>query len=615
MALFGAAACGSDCKSNECPAIDIDDAGIVDDDAGIQPPPPPDKSLAMKYLERIAALVKKNVVRIASCSEDESLIKGQVEPYLALIEPALPVIEEELVSGRLDIKWDKITPCLDEILGAAEAMDALADSGDICTMVDADVLFPMLTREKIPACSALVEDAYKFYTAHQEEFENAHGFVDSLYIFLPYIADPKLEIGQECALNYECKNGFCAGNTPLTCGGVCVALKDEGEHCSSSTVCADGLLCYRGTCTAPGTEEGDYCDGSSLPCAKGFFCFDYECRPKLATGESYCIDGSHCSSSYCESGFAEEDEESGTYKCAAKKANGQPCNSDSQCVSDFCDEDYPVNEDYYGVCADMILGFPGDACIVGTACMTECDLSLETPICATSRGLSDIGGDCRYDGDCVNFAECVGYSEQWNDELEDYDITLGKCYAQLNKGDKCDLSLGTDLCKSGLSCEADDPTADPEPGSTPLAHCVAQYLEKGEMCAVPDGREESCNPATSFCDAASEAELQKVIPVMAAEVLGAYCESLDDSEYEACLADQDLLAEITEEFQAAADEGEIRFCHELKKNGEDCVEMNECSSGYCDFLFGSYLCLDFPDVSQLNVCQIPGAVNLLMNMR
>ena len=621
LALLGAAACGgSDCKSKECPAEEVD-AGPVhpgpeENDASL-PPDGPQPSEGREYLDRVGALVKKNIVRIGGCGRDESMWAGQITPYLELIEPAITVIDEELASGRIDIKWEKITPCLGELLTAAEVLDVLADSGDVCSLITENNLLPLLTREKIPECSKLIEDFYGYYTEHQDEFENTDEFLDGLYVALPFIAEPKLALGDECALNYECKDGFCAGNTALTCGGICVAYKEKGEHCIMKSQCADGLYCYEGICTAPGAEEGAYCDDDGLPCAEGFWCNynDDSCIPKRPAGESACLSGPgrDCYSGICASGYNEWNEEKNDYLCGAKKANGEPCDYGDWCVSNYCDEAQPVHEDYDGVCADMVLGFPGDACGIGTSCLGgACDMSQETPVCPTASTLPTAGEACKYD--CAGNARCLGYSEHWDSDLEETVVdSMGTCYARLNKGDKCDKSLGEEeLCKKGLSCKYDDPDAEPTPDAAtgtliyPDAHCVADYKEKGDICRDPIAEGEyGCNPATSFCDTnPTDAELQPIIAYGIADMAADECEELDGEDYNECLAD------VTETIQDAVAEmvayGEIGFCHEKKPNYADCAEMSECQSGYCDFLGGSYLCLDFPDITQINVCQISG---------
>lgn len=600
MALLGTAGCGSDCDSKECPVSETD-GGIIDTDAGI-----PEKSDVMKYLETISSLLKKNIVRIASCSTDTDSIKGKVEPYMALLEPALPMLEEVLVNDRLTIKWEKVRPCLDEILPALMALDAAADQGDICSLMSKNLLLSMVTRDKIPQCSKMIEDIFSYVSQHQAEFDWAdlnEDTLGSIYAFLPYIAEPNAKLGDECVFDYECKDGFCAGNTALTCGGICVPFKKEGEPCVMNQQCGDGMGCFQHKCTPHGTKAGDLC-GTGLACGDGFVCSKKEtCAPVIPDGQKNCLTESDCDSDYCASGLSNDDD-----ICTAKAANGKPCNSSEDCKSDFCDHNHPGDSTHNGTCADEKLLFPGDACgAAGSNCMSECDMSLDTPVCTTSYKESDDGGECSDYDECKMFSECIGLKRDWNSETQTYVVKKkGTCKGKLSKGDKCEYD--EDLCKSSLDCRFDDPDAEITTDASgnliyPDSHCVASYVELGEMCydSLDERDSSDCNPTTSFCDVATDAEKAVWINL-----------AVEDT-CPAPISDE-CRKEVTDALSDISDDESPRFCHALKKNYESCSAMNECASGYCDILGGSYLCMDFPDISQVNICQLPGLYNLVFSM-
>ena len=131
-----------------------------------------------------------------------------------------------------------------------------------------------------------------------------------------------------------------------------------------------------------------------------------------------------------------------------------------------------------------------------------------------------------------------------------------------------------------------------------MGQCVSNYVELGGRCAdyAGDDRAKKCNPVNSFCGDANEAELT-------AEIAAAIDEECEPGDLD-----------CAEDISHSLIEDPPQYCHGLKENYADCAGMDECASGYCDILFGSYMCLDFPDVSEVGVCQASSIIPLVEMM-
>ncbi len=204
----------------------------------------------------------------------------------------------------------------------------------------------------------------------------------------PGVCKPAVAEGEVCVISDQCIPGAkcvlgrCTFfSAPVTAGGDCDPDEDW---------CAYGLFCHPGTeqCTAR-LAAGSECDGShELECAQGTICMginqdkdicvtltvveaagevcDYNdgricaayenlscaiddfqsftgtCAPAPGLGET-CFDADEMVLTVCDmfgdlycdmsAGFQVD----GT--CRAKKAGGNPCDNDDQCLSDWCDED------------------------------------------------------------------------------------------------------------------------------------------------------------------------------------------------------------------------------------------------------------------------------------
>lgn len=170
-------------------------------------------------------------------------------------------------------------------------------------------------------------------------------------------------LGGDCSISNECQQD---GTQDITCdAGVCTVVDYSsnsdyahaklGEPCSStcesdsrnSTSCGtyatnsnssvkatcwvnEGLVCGSSfTCVAV-PNLGQDCSGSSF-CSSGAYCSNSVCVAQIATGSCSYSSKACASSSYCDYD---------TNQCTPKKAKGDPCNSDEECVGGDCLDDH-----------------------------------------------------------------------------------------------------------------------------------------------------------------------------------------------------------------------------------------------------------------------------------
>lgn len=81
-------------------------------------------------------------------------------------------------------------------------------------------------------------------------------------------------LGRDCNIDQDCVgNAYCYKGTQETCPGQCVGLQGPGLPCTSSSQCADRLMCLGGSCESP-PLEGDACNTRFSPgeCPPGLVC-------------------------------------------------------------------------------------------------------------------------------------------------------------------------------------------------------------------------------------------------------------------------------------------------------------------------------------------------------
>jgi hypothetical protein len=172
-------------------------------------------------------------------------------------------------------------------------------------------------------------------------------------VFMP------IQIGQSCGSSSSCVSGaYCDQSTAM-----CTALKAQGETCTLGSECAYGLGCV-GTTGArtcgPLPSVGQSCATDGVCRDEGTFCnFTSGNCEQVGLPSAACTSSSQCSPYYpcnfttsqCTKGPALNETcgsaqcfDAGTYcdnitaTCVALKADGEMCNSDTECTSDFCDQ-------------------------------------------------------------------------------------------------------------------------------------------------------------------------------------------------------------------------------------------------------------------------------------
>lgn len=157
-----------------------------------------------------------------------------------------------------------------------------------------------------------------------------------------------IDDGDECYQDLECKNDD-AECRPKT-------SSDPGKELRTS----------KGTCEPP-PGAGEPCDEAD--CDEGLYCdSDQRCRARKAAGDACELD-QECLSDSCayDSGTA-------SYACAAKKANGEDCYYSDDCDSGNCEND---------VCANKRGN--GEDCTQASECQSgSCDY--QTYTCAAADG-------------------------------------------------------------------------------------------------------------------------------------------------------------------------------------------------------------------------------------
>lgn len=127
------------------------------------------------------------------------------------------------------------------------------------------------------------------------------------------------EEGDFCSRTFDCKEGLFCDFTE----GECAALPQEDEPCSD--FCGDTMLCEEDVCV-PRKSEGADC-GHDEDCAMGLAC-SYEtdqCEPLAGVGES-------CEDLPCVAGASCESDDDSNLVCEAGAGIGEACASSSNCA-------------------------------------------------------------------------------------------------------------------------------------------------------------------------------------------------------------------------------------------------------------------------------------------
>lgn len=211
--------------------------------------------------------------------------------------------------------------------------------------------------------------------------------------------------GARCWSDAMCASGTCEGNAGGFQRGNCKTKKNDGEECDSNNDCKNDK-CGRGT-AADGAGKICCPAGRSLGTYGGFdYCYGMP-------DNSVCWSDAMCASGICSGnagGF-----QRGT--CQGKRADGEACNSNSECHNNKCGRDSAADGagkicctsgrplDTYGG-FDYCYGMPnGSVCWSDSMCASgTCEGNaggFQRGTCKTKLG---VGAGCNSNSDCANNA-------------------------------------------------------------------------------------------------------------------------------------------------------------------------------------------------------------------
>ena len=133
------------------------------------------------------------------------------------------------------------------------------------------------------------------------------------------------KVGEPCS-------GTCSGDENSS---SCSGTASTGAPAAGSCWVEDGLFCGTDNTCQAAPKIGQPC-GNYNYCEAAGFCQGAVCAADTATGE--CTYGEGClPTSYCDTTTASP------FHCAPRKANGEACNDDSECVGGQCEQDHCRN--------------------------------------------------------------------------------------------------------------------------------------------------------------------------------------------------------------------------------------------------------------------------------
>lgn len=167
--------------------------------------------------------------------------------------------------------------------------------------------------------------------------------------------------GEPCSHSWQCSSRLCAVTLAGGCG-VCSGDRPVGAFCKIDSECAEGLGCFKDSCTAR-APEGASC--LAQPCALELSCVGFSplrtCKPRAALGEP--CDPSGYGAPDCAKGRCVE----GECQPFALVQPGKPCSitSPALCTGGFCDGSTCLGWAKEGdSCSSSLTCGPGSVCIV-----------------------------------------------------------------------------------------------------------------------------------------------------------------------------------------------------------------------------------------------------------
>ncbi|MBB88505.1 MAG: hypothetical protein CMP06_14605 [Xanthomonadales bacterium] len=437
----------------------------------------------------------------------------------------------------------------------------------------------------------------------------------SLTVSLSACADPCLDDGlfqdapQNCAVDEDpspgstgeepaeesCFNGVKdSDEADADCGGVCAALCEVDQDCTSPDDCETGICGSSGTCTVPAScddgvrDEGESdqdCGGvCGATCPIDAQCDNFQDCASLVCNE----DSGLCDAPTCDDGApngSETDVDCGGPDCAPCPLAGE-CDDDSDCMSGLCDPGARV-------CV-------AEHCGNGESDADETDVDCGGESCAPCEGgeSCDDGSDCQSTvceaGTCTEATCDDGIA---NGDETDVDCGGDECNL-CDDGEGCDV--GED-CDSGLCdpqhhvCESetctngvlDDGETDIDCGGDSCAPCNdGEACESGSDCASNSCVSGTCNAPS--CDDGEHNGTESDVDCGGDKCApcddGQSCVLQGDCESQVCLDEVCQPPSCSDGVQngdeSAVDCGGA--CGSTCEDGTDCNDDADCVSGVCD---------------------------------
>ncbi|HEY3358552.1 MAG TPA: choice-of-anchor D domain-containing protein [Polyangia bacterium] len=345
----------------------------------------------------------------------------------------------------------------------------------------------------------------------------------------PYLCGGGVSCASACSSDNDCAAGtYCDRN------GSCVAQKAQGlacnvaagqdcrvagcRACGSAGGCVDGYCCNT-TCAG---GECDVCNGAALgfggavngtcfnapttypgnPSCSPYYCGGGATCAATCTGDANCIAADYCDN---------------TGHCAPRKAQGNACNTTTDCKVAGCREcttaggcvdgfccDTACNGGACDVCNGAALGFGGAN---GTCAIAPLGYA-GSPACGTAYLCNGASASCPVT--CTSDSQCIA---------GDYCDSTGHCVPQKAQGNSCDTTAdckvpGCRECGSAGGC-VDGVCCDTTCTGTCMACNVATHV--GTCWNIPLGGTDAVNCAapTYVCNGSGGCKVQTGYPCAA----------------------------------------------------------------------------------------------------
>jgi hypothetical protein len=374
----------------------------------------------------------------------------------------------------------------------------------------------------------------------------------------PYVITEDSQGEEFYASKYKCQGGSC---TPQTSSG-----KGElGATCNSDSDCKSPYFCVK---TQQGFWCADWCSVTQQDCPEGFGCYPVEgesqgvCFEVAGTktfGEDcyfaaecqspyFCLSGFYYCSKYCTDidggtgcplGFTCVEYTGGKGAClkgsVAKKENGLPCETGSECKSGLCFPDFLSQKKY---CRDQCNPLSG-GCPTGGKCI---------PVPGDPSGIH---------GGCVPLSRLPEKKDGVPCEAS-WECQSAYCYF--------DSELGTSACR--MLCNPSNP-------SCPAGLTCMQVGMLGACLPAPDPQ-----PEGSWCQHHNEC-------------LSGYCAPLPGVDKKFCRAACSGQASCPQGTECVFYDGQATgLCMPAGKGiGQTCFSSMECTTQICWSASGSAVCL------------------------